>query len=113
VNDQWAVPLIEWWRRRRLTRPRVAAVVRCISHADVPKRLNPRRIYAVGSGPDWAMLRCPCGQGHDLTIDIATRWRLGTGKPSLYPSVWDQSDRGCHFWLRSGRVEWCPKGGRE
>ena len=103
------ISAVEWWRRSCWSRPRITKIVRCTTHADLPEQLSPRRLYSVGMSPTWAVFRCPCGRGHDLTIDIANRWRLsGPIRPSLTPSVWEQGGWGCHFWLRFGNVRWCP-----
>jgi hypothetical protein len=60
----------------------------------------------------WAMLRCPCGCGEVLAMNLMPthrpRWDVqlnAAGEGSLYPSV-DSTKCGAHFWLRSGRVVW-------
>jgi hypothetical protein len=38
------------------------------------------------------------------------RWNVdldNRGRVSLHPSVWRQTGCRSHFWLRSGRIEWC------
>jgi uncharacterized protein DUF6527 len=58
---------------------------------------------------------CPSGCGELLSINLDPRqepsWRLtidGTGKPSLYPSVWRTSGCQAHFILRRGVVWLIP-----
>lgn len=82
--------------------------------ADLPRRLNPRRLYLVGEPPKWAILRCPCGTGHQIDLNLVhvgrPRWDVAfnrQNRPSLRPSVDVQSERRCHFWLTSGEVRWC------
>ena len=72
-------------------------------------------IYVVGhpDGPKWAILDCPCGRGHRLTVNVMKsgypHWnlRLRRGKASLTPSV-VVTDHPCHshFFLESNRVRW-------
>lgn len=81
---------------------------------DLPTRLDPRRLYIVGRPHKWAVMRCPCGTGHVVELNIANphrpRWVVTANQPSrptLHPSIDVRSSPRCHFWLRSGRVEWC------
>jgi hypothetical protein len=72
-------------------------------------------IYVVGTPqlPKWAVLECPCGQRHRLSIplmkSISPHWtlRVKRGRASLSPSVSVDNDP-CtsHFFLRGNRVEW-------
>ncbi len=65
------------------------------------------------------VLRCPCGCGDTLIINLDRRagkaWRLYRlrGRLSLYPSVW--RDTGCqsHFIIWRGRIFWCDYGDLE
>lgn len=61
--------------------------------------------------PRWLLIRCPCGCGEDIPINLDTRagkaWRLyqdGKTGMSLFPSVW--RDTGCesHFILRRNQI---------
>lgn len=63
--------------------------------------------------PRMMILRCPCGCGDDLVINLDRRagpaWRLyrGTAGTSLHPSYWRDGGCGCHFILWSDRIYWC------
>lgn len=60
--------------------------------------------------PRWLLLRCPCGCGDELPINLDRRagkaWRLyeRDGSITLYPSVW--RDTGCesHFIVWKGEI---------
>lgn len=106
--------LVDWWRRRRRNSARIDRVERYSSAAALPERLG-RHVLAIAGDPSaWAVMECPCGNGHRLKVRIraqgdATVWTIddGDGGPSLRPSVdFDSAERRCHFWLREGRVKW-------
>lgn len=106
--------LIDWWRRRRWTRPRINRACFYASRAEVPAEVTRHELAVVGTveHPKWAVLECPCGRGHQLTVNLSRQrrpfWRLSIEKrePSLGPSIDSGSPYRCHFWLRRGRVEW-------
>jgi hypothetical protein len=108
--------LIDWWRRRRWTTPRIDRVETYPSQGDLPAKLDRHVLAVVGSReqPKWAVFECPCGQGHQLSINLSPArpptWRLSetSAGPSLTPSVDSNLGRRCHFWLRHGRVHWTP-----
>lgn len=88
-------------------------VVRIDEEPDIPKR---RTLYVIGEGAtDWiAVMRCPCGCGETLELNLVPparpRWTVDSnadGTASLAPSVWRQVGCGSHFWLKEGRVRWC------
>lgn len=109
--------LIDWWRRRRLTAPRLDELVWFESQTELPQEL-PRQVVAIvgtRERPKWLVAECPCGTGHRLQLNLTSRytprWHLKEhhGKPNLYPSVDAEApSRRCHFWLRRGRVRWTP-----
>jgi hypothetical protein len=83
----------------------------------LPKRLPGRNLVLARDGDeDWCVgMRCPCGCGETIELllirEAKPRWDLlvdPSGRPSLKPSVWLQTGCRSHFWLRRGRVEWCP-----
>lgn len=104
---------IEWWRRRR-RRPRVAVgVVVVADRAGLPAQLHPRWLYLVGDPHKWGVLRCPCGHGHDIDLNLAhlgrTRWTISVdhnARPSVSPSIDVRGSRRCHFSIKAGRVRW-------
>jgi len=71
------------------------------------------------SGVDkWACLNCPGGCGKTINLALnptrRPRWSVETDiwqQPTVQPSVHQLNECGCHFWIKSGRIEWC-KGGR-
>lgn len=103
-----------WWRRRRWSHPEIKKVSYYESQAEVPERLPADTLAVVGTAerPKWAILKCPCGRGHVLTVNLSRmrrpRWRLAVDDagPTLSPSIDYVGDHRCHFWLREGRVSW-------
>ena len=89
---------------------------RTVTAADlIPRRLPARAAILVASNgrPSWAAFTCPCGNGHQVMINLnATRrpsWQLsGTRRaPTIHPSIDVAADgRQCHFWIRRGHVAW-------
>lgn len=70
--------------------------------------------------PFWAMFKCPCGCGTVISLSLQRThkpsWvveKSKYGRPTLYPSVWQ--NKGCcsHFWIKDGRVHWCNNSGIE
>jgi hypothetical protein len=108
--------LVDWWRRRGLTAPRIDKVIVQERQGELPESISRHAIAVVGSftHPKWAALECPCGAGHRLMINLspnhAPAWRLARQRtrPSLHPSIdFEDTERRCHFWLRDGKVQWC------
>lgn len=67
----------------------------------------------------WALFRCPCGCGHVISLSLQKihrpNWsakKSKNGRPTLYPSVWQ--NQGClsHFWIEDGVVFWCRSTGK-
>jgi hypothetical protein len=66
----------------------------------------------------WGCLRCPGGCGEKIMLSMSPRrkprwmvqfdWR---GRPTVSPSVWQTNSCQCHFWIRSGQVDWCDDSG--
>lgn len=60
-----------------------------------------------------AVMRCPCGCGDDIVINLDSRtgpaWRLYRSRKgiTLYPSVWRDSGCGSHFIIWRGKIFWC------
>ena len=63
----------------------------------------------------WVMFRCPCGCCKVICLPLRSseggnRWQLevnNLGKPTLYPSI--RQNTGCksHFWVKNGKIQWC------
>jgi hypothetical protein len=61
--------------------------------------------------PRWFLMRCPCGCGEDIPVNIDPRagkaWRLYRGNDSqltLFPSVWRDTGCGSHFVVWRDRI---------
>lgn len=74
----------------------------------------------VRDGPidKWICLRCPCGCGEKIMLNLSAkkspRWRVTTDwlrRPTVEPSVLQVSGCRSHFWIKGGRVDWCPDSG--
>src|SRR4051812_27746086 len=81
-----------------------------------PTRIRSKRLYVLTEdGVPWeARLICPCGckAALDLNLlpDERPTWRFKadkTGRATLHPSVWRNTDCKSHFILRNGRIKWC------
>jgi hypothetical protein len=78
-------------------------------------------IYVVG-GPGyqkWAYLLCPTGNGDIIQLSLQAkhrpRWQVWAdflGRPTVDPSVRQMEGSYAHFWIKSGRVLWCPDSGK-
>jgi hypothetical protein len=59
------------------------------------------------------IIRCPCGCGDDLLINLDTRagpaWRLYKNRrgTTLYPSYWREGGCESHFILWNDHIYWC------
>jgi len=68
----------------------------------------------------WALFQCPCGCCTMISLSLqkihTPSWTVKetvAGRPSLYPSVWQ--NKGCfsHFWIQDGQICWCGNSGLE
>ena len=63
--------------------------------------------------PRLLVMRCPCGCGDDLLINLDSRsgpaWRyyMSESGLSLYPSYWRDTACGSHFILWNNEIYWC------
>lgn len=62
----------------------------------------------------WACFNCPGGCGEKIRLNLSAgrrpRWKVivdWLGRPTVTPSVWQQNDCGCHFFVTRGNVRWC------
>lgn len=83
---------------------------------DDPDVVQPGTVYVVGEGghPWFAAMACPCGCGETIKLAMVQgsrpRWSLARhwdDTVSLKPSVWRKVGCKSHFWVRSGRIDWC------
>jgi hypothetical protein len=63
--------------------------------------------------PLWALFRCPCGCRHVISLSLQRihkpSWTVNknlSGRPTVYPSVWQTKGCHSHFWIKDGRVYW-------
>ena len=119
---RWALGVVEMirtWLRRAFGlggASRVQPYV--VVHVDdEPEELQPARLYAVGeAGHLWHMtMLCPCGCGEKIQLnalaDAWPCWELSerAGGPTVVPSIWRRVGCKSHFFVRSGRIEWCHR----
>jgi Family of unknown function (DUF6527) len=59
----------------------------------------------------WAHLQCPrCGDHIQLPLAGNGRWTIEVDffrRPTLAPSIWEQTTCAAHFFVRKGKLEWC------
>ena len=75
---------------------------------------DPGEMVIVKRGvPRLLILRCPCGCGDDLIINLDKRsgpaWRLYSKSKSytLFPSYWRDTECGSHFIVWNSKIFWC------
>ena len=84
--------------------------------SDAVRAAKRERLVAIaGAGEKfkWAFLRCPCGCGEQIALNLMPShhpsWQVRRGAHgdfSVAPSVFATSC-GAHFWLEDGRIRWC------
>ena len=59
----------------------------------------------------WAHLQCPkCGDHIQLPLAGNDRWSIKVDllrRPTLAPSIWEQTTCGAHFFVTKGKLAWC------
>jgi hypothetical protein len=70
--------------------------------------------------PYWALFRCPCGCGNVISLSLQkghnpswTVRKTTAGRPTVNPSIWQNTGCCSHFWIKDGRVYWCNNTGVE
>lgn len=70
-------------------------------------------VISDGGNDKWACLKCPGGCGEVIRLNLSPKrrpcWRVKQdrlARPTLEPSIWQQNECGCHFFIRSGDVLW-------
>ena len=85
------------------------------------KELTECDLVVVRSGEHlkWACFLCPCGCGQKISLSLVREqrplWTVRSdwrGRPTVSPSVGQTAGCYSHFWIRDGRVDWCPGTGR-
>lgn len=87
----------------------------CVDVADEPRLadLVAGKVFREvrGGYAKWAHLKCPkCGEMISLGISNKGPWKLEVdwlGRPDINPSIWQTGSCGAHFFIRSGRIDWC------
>jgi hypothetical protein len=83
---------------------------------DLPEKPQPKKVYIAGENEHlwYAAMQCPCGCQEILYMSLMPdghpKWTLtkqANGTISLHPSVWRQVGCRSHFFLRSGKIQWC------
>lgn len=112
----WLTSLWQRFRQWFLGNPRPAPM-RTIRLKEQPVALEPQTVYLIGEGEYlwFVTMRCPCCCGATVQLNLLPQarpsWEVdehADGTVSLYPSVWRQKGCRSHFWVRRGRIEWCP-----
>jgi hypothetical protein len=92
-----------------------------VSDRPPPESMREGIIYIVGGEnyQKWACFRCPADKNEIIQLSLMPnrrpRWTIGVdilGRPSVHPSVWQQDGSHAHFWIKGGRVVWCPDSGK-
>ena len=82
--------------------------------------MEPGVIYVVGGRgyQKWAYFRCPAKRDEIVQLALMPkhrpRWEVKgdwLGRPSVHPSVRQLEGSYAHFWIRQGRIDWCPDSG--
>lgn len=102
--------------------PRPDLLARIVPDHPSPESMTPGWLYVVGANGywKWAYFRCPAD--HDEIIQLSLmperrpRWKVSIdrlGRPTVDPSVRQLDGSYAHFWIRQGRVDWCPDSGKK
>ncbi len=70
-----------------------------------------------GEVTKWACMSCPGGCGEIISLSLNPNqrpsWKVLIDfwqRPTIHPSVHQQNECGCHFWIKKGQVHWCVGG---
>ena len=84
---------------------------------DVPDTLHSRRVYVITEDgePRCIVLLCPCGCGQTIHLNLLSQTRPcwtyeihRSGTISLTPSIWRTKGCNSHFFIKRGKLIWCP-----
>lgn len=102
--------------------PKPELLVCTVPDHPAPESIEPGVIYVVGGRGyrKWACFRCPADTDEIVQLSLMPnrrpRWQVSVdllGRPSLHPSVRQLDGSYAHFWVKRGRVVWCPDSGKE
>ena len=86
------------------------------------EQLTSGRLIIVRDGTldKWICLACPCGCGAKVQLSMGMnrrpRWSVKfdwLNRPTIEPSIRRLDECKCHFWLKRGRIHWCPDSGED
>lgn len=105
--------LIDWWRRKRWTAPKIDRIVKLAEDQVVPADLDRHTIHLIEIGGEarWAIFECPCGRGHPIAVNLADgphpHSSLDVREVTINTQVeTNHSERRCRFRVTNGRVTW-------
>lgn len=119
---------IEFWKRLGLRDSIVSSTDREIHFASVTSLERTPSLDSVSSDEfvvvsykgeqRWTMFLCPCGCRKMISLPLnpphRPRWTVyvdDVGRPSLFPSVWQNVGCMSHFVIHSGRIIWARNSG--
>lgn len=107
---------VRWILRTLGIIPKPRFIVRhLVSHPKIHE-IAEHEIVIVGDArlQKWACFKCPGGCGAKIMLSLSKSrrpcWKITQDwidRPTISPSVWQQNECKCHFWIRDGGVKWC------
>jgi Family of unknown function (DUF6527) len=97
--------------------PKVDLAAQIVPTHPNPEEIKSGKMLIVGgaSYQKWACFQCPGGCGESVLLSLNQsqhpRWKVSLdwiGRPTVYPSVKQLNECRCHFWIKKGKIEWCP-----
>lgn len=107
----WIIWIWHWlWGPKKRTY--VGPIITVTSRSELPRFLG-SALYIVGENPKWVVLKCPCGCGETIDVNLMKSrspfWTvlMRDGKATLRPSIWVPAERcGSHFFINDSRIDW-------
>lgn len=101
--------------------PRPDLLVKVIEEHPASESIAPGILYLVGAKGynKWAYFRCPADPNEIIQLCLMPnrrpRWLVTIDllhRPTIDPSVKQLDGSYAHFWVRTGRVDWCEDSGK-
>jgi hypothetical protein len=101
--------------------PKPDLIVSRLTAHPKPEAMKLGVLYLVGGKGflKWAYFRCPAKYDEVIQLSLQPnrrpRWEVVTdfwGRPAITPSVRQLEGSYAHFWVRAGKIDWCPDTGR-
>jgi hypothetical protein len=80
---------------------------------DIPVEIKNGIVYVIGGKAPWLLLlRCPCGCGETIHLNLLKEanpcwgYRIEKNTISVKPSVWRTTGCKSHFIIRGSQVQW-------